>query len=785
MNLFEKFYDKVQTFHKPVISDLRPAQKVLAEVNHFHEHLRDMSDADLQDMARDLKYKAPNRHVDDLLVEAYALVKEVCFRQLDMMPYDVQILAAIALHNKTLVEMQTGEGKTLAAVFPAYLNALSGKGVHIMTFNDYLAKRDANWMRPVYEFLGMSVGFIQEGMLKEEKRKAYQTDITYATAKTIGFDYLRSFMAYEKTDIIQRPFHFALVDEADAIMIDEARTPLVLAGNMIDADLDFYKIALLVDEFEVDKHYELAEESRTVFMKKEGIQKAELALKTKLYEEESFGLLSAINLAIHARVLLQKDVHYIVKNGEIKLIDDFTGRIVEDRKWRNGLQTAVEAKEGLEIQTEGKILNSITIQHLLDQYPTITGMTATAQSSAEEFEEFYGLPTIIIPPNQNCKRVDHPDILFATKAAKTRALIEEIKKVHQKGQPLLIGTLTVKESETLAKLLDMEGIPCNVLNARNDEQEAEIVSKAGKSGAVTISTNMAGRGTDILLGGGDLADRKKVIGLGGLYVIGTNRHESERIDRQLRGRAGRQGDIGESRFFTSFEDDLMVKYKFKEILPEKFLAQALENDLPLEHKTIHHFVNITQRIIESRLFEMRQTLCKYAELIEKQRILFQKERQEILHEADLGTYPILLKYGISEASTLEKARQLMLFQYDKLWANHLENLSRIREGIAAVRFGGQKPLRQFQRMAHEDFEKVFEQLDEAIVEFLESLSKNPEANLEDLGMKKPSSTWTYLVSDNPFGDQLAIMLLDNSNIAMGADIFSVIMLFFFKIFKKK
>ncbi len=786
MNLFEKFHHQVQSFHKPVISDLSPAKKLLQEINQLHPSFRNKTDSELKHLANELKQKAiKTANLDELLVEAYALVKEVCFRQLGMLTYDVQILAAIALHNKTLVEMQTGEGKTLAAVFPAYLNALTGKGVHILTFNDYLAKRDANWMRPVYEFLGMSVGFMQERLSKIEKRKAYQAAITYATAKSVGFDYLRAFMTYDKSDIVQRPFHFAIVDEADAILIDEARTPLVLAGNIIDAELDFYKIASMVDRFENNVEYELSDESRVVFMTQKGSAKAEQLFNVDLYDGDNFGLLSAINLAIHAKVLLEKDVHYVIKNGAIKLIDDFTGRIVEDRKWRNGLQTAVEAKEGLKIQTEGKILNSITIQHLLHLYPTISGMTATAQSSAEEFEDFYGLPTIVIPPNKTCKRNDHPDLLFPTKQAKTAALIEEVKKVHQTGQPILIGTLTVKESETLAAKLKLANISCQVLNARNDEKEAEIIAKAGKTGAVTISTNMAGRGTDILLGGSDLEDQEKVIDLGGLYVIGTNRHESERIDRQLRGRAGRQGDIGASRFFSSFEDDLMKKYKFEEILPKKYLEKSKTTDLPIEDKTVHHFVNITQGIIDDRMFEMRKTLYFYAELIEKQRIIFQNERQGLLFLDDFSGHQILDNFDFPKPGTIEKARQLVLFQYDKHWANHLENLSRIREGIASVRLGGQQPLRQFQRMAHEAFEKLYAELDHDIQAVLKLLSENPEASLEALGMKKPSSTWTYLINDNPFGDQLSIMLLDNSNIVMGADPISAMMLFFFKIFKKE
>lgn len=507
--------------------------------------------------------------VHDLLPEAYALVREAVTRTLRITPHDAQIYAAIALHVGSIVEMQTGEGKTLAAVFPAYLNALTGRGVHILTFNDYLAQRDAQWMSPVYALLGVSVGAITDGMEYGQRRKAYQADVTYLTAKEAGFDYLRGFLSQEVALLVQRPFHYAIIDEADSIMIDEARIPLVIAGKTDSLTTDAISMNSIIRELVMDKEYETDEYGRSVYLTDDGLLRVEQTLGCdNLYNGNQNAILADIHNALHAHVLLKRDIDYIVRNGHVELVDEFTGRIAEKRHWPHGLQEAVEAKEGIVSKDQGQIMSSITLQYFLKQYPKISGMTGTALVAAEEFQDCYALRTVIIPTHRPCIRIDHPDKVFTHKEAKMQALIEEIKCVHATGRPILVGTLTVEESETLAKGLTLKEIKCQVLNARNDEEEARIVKEAGALGAVTVSTNMAGRGTDIKLGGADERDRDKVTALGGLYVLGTNRHESHRIDQQLRGRAGRQGDPGSTRFFTSLEDDLLKRYRLKDLIPK-------------------------------------------------------------------------------------------------------------------------------------------------------------------------------------------------------------------------
>jgi preprotein translocase subunit SecA len=777
----------LQTINTPIEFDLTPYQTILEEINKFHqENIRPLADADLSTYAHGLIDLAQQgAQLNDLFIQAYALVKEACYRQLGLNPYDVQIMAGIAMHQGKLIEMQTGEGKTLAALFPAYLNAITGKGVHVLTFNDYLAQRDANWMRPVYQMLGLSVDFIQEGMDQRRKRKAYNADITYATAKEIGFDYLRSFIAYDEKELILRPFHFAIIDEADALLIDEARNPLVLAGDIIETDLDFYQIATIAGTLELGEDFDLNGNSRNIFLTEKGLAKLEEKLGVEdIQSDENHALYSAISLAVHAKTLLKRDIHYVVRDNAIKLVDEFTGRIVEDRKWRNGLQTAVEAKEQVPIQTEGMILNSISLPHFIYQYPRKAGMTATAQDSTEEFWDFYGLPVVVIPPNQTCQRIDHPDAIFATMEAKRKALVQEVKRANKLGQPVLVGTLTVKESESLADLFVKEGIDCKVLNAKNDQLEAAIIAEAGRLGAVTISTNMAGRGTDIVLGGKDGKEREQVVALGGLYVIGTNRHESRRIDKQLKGRAGRQGDIGQSRFFISLEDHLMEKYQLKKALPKRH--RHFTGEEPLQNKILPKFINHIQRVIEAESFAMRKNLFLYADLLEKQRKIIQNQRQEILEDPHLLEDLIDLDINkIQQCPNLfTQLKELCLFQFDRSWADYLDHLVQVKEGIHLVRFGGQNPLHEFQRIADESFSLLNNSIAQAIQEKAAALMANPELSAEDLGMKKPSSTWTYVVSDNGFGDQLAMKLLNSGNIGFQVDFISTFFLFFVGLYRK-
>ncbi len=454
-----------------------------------------------------------------------------------MFPYNVQVLAALAMHDRKLVEMQTGEGKTLAAVLPAALTAFQGRGVHVLTYNDYLASRDARGMGPIYRFLGLSVGHVTQGLTPAERRAAYACDVTYVTAKEAGFDFLRDQACLELPQRVQRGFHFAIVDEADSILIDEARVPLVIAGADEENHGDLYRLTQLVRTLRPNVDFAIVKGWRNVNFNTAGLNRLQASLQCgELHVEENADLLTRLNLALQAEVLLRRDVDYLVRDGKVELIDELTGRVAENRRWPYGLQAAIEAKEGLAIQPQGRILNSITLQHFLGQYTSISGMTGTAQDGAVELHEFYGLKVTVVPPHRPCLRVDHADVVFRTREEKHAALIHEIERLHQVGRPVLLGTTSVVESDLLAARLAASGTACRVLNARNDADEAAVVAEAGAPGAVTISTNMAGRGTDIRLGGSDERDRDRVVALGGLFVMGTNRHESRRIDNQLRGR---------------------------------------------------------------------------------------------------------------------------------------------------------------------------------------------------------------------------------------------------------
>lgn len=786
MKAFHKIQDALHLRNPYINSDLNNYWNIVKEINTIHLKLKDKSDSELQNIAQNLKEKAEiGVSLNGLMQEAFALVKETCIRQLGICPFDEQIIGGIALYQGNLVEMQTGEGKTLAAVFPAFLNALSGKGVHILTFNDYLAERDAKWMKPIFNFLHISVGFIKEELEWEKRKQAYQKDITYATAKAIGFDYLKSFAVYKKDDLVQRPFHYAIVDEADAILIDEARNPLVLAANFLDTNIDYQDVASFIRELKIKTDFVADMDSNHVYLTESGVQKAEQYFQViNLYSSACQDLHAAINLALQAKILLKKDIDYIIYQGEIKLVDEFTGRIMRDRKWRNGLQSAVEAKEGLIVQKEGSILNTISLQHLLQKYPKLAGMTATAQASAEEFASFYQLKTVIIPPHKFCRRIDEPDLIFATKKDREKALIKEVKKVHQKGQPILIGTLTIKESEALAIQLRAHQIECQVLNAKNDREEATIIANAGKIGAVTISTNMAGRGTDIILGGQDGSSREKVVALGGLLVIGTNRHESQRIDQQLRGRAGRQGDVGKSQFFISFEDDLMVKYKFKEILPKKY--QNIKSSTAINNKIIRHYINVAQKMIEGQLYDLRKALFEYSSFSEQQRIILQKERQAILTDENIlkNRLKKIIPLKSLSKKQFNQIREIILFNYDKTWANYLEEITQIKEGIHLVKLGGQSPLREFRKKVDKVFQMQTRHLDNQIAEGIKTYLENLPSDLLTLGIQRPSSTWMFIINDRTFGDHLSLNMLNNANIGFQADFISAIFLFFFSFIKK-
>jgi len=704
------------------------------------EDLSCLSDQELKARFNEARISVLSGKEDEEIVcSVFALVREACYRVIGLRPYDVQVLAALVLNSGKLAEMKTGEGKTLAAVMPAIYHALGGKGVHILTFNDYLAERDAKWMGPIYRFFDLSVAFSTEKMSTEERKSAYQCDIVYATAKTIGFDYLRSTLAWEQEEILLRPFNFALVDEADALLIDEARNPLVLAGDRHETGIDLFSVSNLVGGLSA-KDYQTDMYGRDVFLSEQGIMRIEKQFGLdNLFADEHHELLSAINLALQAKVLLKKDVDYIIKGGQIKLVDEFTGRIMKDRKWQHGLQMAVEAMEGLQIQPEGSVLASIPLHHFMNLYPVLAGMTATAREAAYEFDVFYGLQTMVIPSNKPCIRNDFPDLIFADRNAKLNAVLEEVRAVHNTGRPILIGTLTVKESEELSYFLAENGLNAVVLNAHNDAEEAAIIANAGMQGAITISTNMAGRGTDIIPGGRNGEQHELVISLGGLHVIGTNRHESLRIDMQLRGRAGRQGDPGSSRFIISLEDDLMLRYRLKDMLPVQY--RSLKHDRAIDDPVIISRIAQAQRIIEGQMFEMRRTLNDYSSLVEKHRLYLLQQRTEILEQGNVSYPPEIKKW--------------ILYTIDRLWADHLDHASELREGIHLLRLGGEDPLRNFFRRIDLHFRELNDKLEEETV-LLEARIQNGEVFPAP---EKPSSTWTYLVNDNPFKNKLAINML--------------------------
>lgn len=695
-----------------------------------------------------------------VLIELFALGREAADRMLGMRPFDVQMLAGLALKEGHLIEMNTGEGKTLAAVLPACFQAFKRKGVHILTFNDYLARRDAAWMKPLYTFFGLSVGVIQEGQSAAERKAAYGKDVTYATAKEVGFDFLRQQLVRHPKNLVLRPLYSAIVDEADSILIDEARTPLVIAGERNVSDTDPYRIADIVSSLQKNIDWETDAHERNVLLTECGVEQVEALLKCgSLYADENFLLLTEVNQALHALALLHRDVDYIVRNNRIEIVDEFTGRVMEDRRWPDGLQAALEAKEKLSIQPGGKILGSITVQHFLKQYEHMAGMTATALTAAEELDAFYGLKVVPISPNLPCRRIDEPSLIYRTKDAKYRALVDDIKNWHHQGRPVLVGTISVAESEQIGKQLALAGVPCRMLNAKNDEAEAAVIARAGEPGAVTISTNMAGRGTDIKLGGVDEAERGRVLNLGGLVVIGTNQHESVRIDHQLRGRAGRQGDPGASRFYLSLEDKLLMRFGIDTLIPKQLWPRI--GDAPIEHSSIRREVERVQRIVEGQNYEIRQTLWKYAQLMEAQRQKIQNWRSRILEGTEVLTLfekHLPLKFAAFEQMVgfkrlHEIERVLTLHHMDHCWSAHLARVSQLREGIHLVGIGGMNPINEYHKQLAALFWNLLEEIEAETLVSLSRLELNEQGiNLGEQIENGPSSTWTYLINDQALTD---------------------------------
>ena len=652
---------------------IRQLEKIAKEVLVFEPEISALSDSDLRSQTTKLKaLLASGKSLDDLLPEAFATVREAAKRTLGQRHYDVQIMGGAALHQGNVAEMRTGEGKTLVSTLPAYLNALSGKGVHVVTVNDYLAERDSEWMGRIHRFLGLKVGVILSNMSPAERREAYAADITYGTNNEFGFDYLRDNMAWTLEDCVQREHNFAIIDEADSILIDEARTPLIISGPADKPTKWYVEFATIAQKLDRDLHYEVDEKKRTVGVLELGVTKVEELLGIEnLYESVNTPMIGYLNNGIRAKELFKRDKDYVVMNGELLIVDEHTGRMLAGRRYNEGLHQALEAKERLEIQDENQTLATITLQNYFRLYKKLSGMTGTAMTEAAELMQIYKLGVTPIPTNRPMQRLDQADLIYKTELAKFVASAEDIAAHHKKGQPVLVGTVSVEKSEELSSLLKKRGIPHEVLNAKQHEREAAIIARAGTVGAVTVATNMAGRGTDIMLGGNpefmadfelqrrglspvdtadeyeaawpeELAKQKAavakehevVVGLGGLYVLGTERHESRRIDNQLRGRSGRQGDPGESRFYLSLQDDLMRR--FNSGIVERFLGAAgIADDVPIESKMVSNAIRSAQTQVESLNFEMRKNVLKYDDVMNRQREVVYSERREVLEGADI------------------------------------------------------------------------------------------------------------------------------------------------------
>ncbi len=653
---------------------LRDLAKIVDKVNSFEATTSPLTDEALQ--AKTLEFKrrlADGETLDDLLPEAFAVVREAAKRTLGQRHYDVQLMGGAALHLGNIAEMRTGEGKTLVATLPSYLNALAGKGVHVVTVNDYLAERDSEWMGRIHRFLGLTVGVILNNMSPAERRAAYACDITYGTNNEFGFDYLRDNMAWSIEDCVQREHFFAVVDEVDSILIDEARTPLIISGPADKATKWYVEFANIVSKLNRDIHYEVDEKKKTIGILEDGVSKVEELLGIEnLYEAANTTLIGYLNNAVRAKELFKRDKDYVVMNGELLIVDEHTGRMLAGRRYSEGLHQALEAKERIEIKDENQTLATITLQNYFRLYQTISGMTGTAMTEAAEFHQIYKLGVVPIPTNREMQRIDQPDLVYKSELGKFNAVVRDIVERHRKGQPVLVGTVSVEKSEELSAMLKRAGVPHEVLNAKHHEREAAIVARAGVKGAVTVATNMAGRGTDIMLGGNpefmadfelqrrgispvdnpteyeagwpaEIAKQKaavetehaEVIALGGLYVLGTERHESRRIDNQLRGRSGRQGDPGESRFYLSLQDELMRR--FNSALVERFLlAAGLPEDEPIESKMVSNAIKSAQTQVEAQNFEIRKNVLKYDDVMNRQRLVIYSERRLVLEGKDIG-----------------------------------------------------------------------------------------------------------------------------------------------------
>lgn len=760
--------------------DIKRIQPIIKTINSFEEGLKSLSDEALKAKTSEFKERlARGQSLNDILPEAFAVVREVSGRTLNMRHFDVQMMGGAVLHNGAIAEMKTGEGKTLTSTLPIYLNALTGSGVHVVTVNEYLARRDAKWMKPIYEFLGLSVGSIHANMTREEKIAAYNSDITYGTNNEFGFDYLRDNMVEHKSLRVQRSHYFAIVDEVDSVLIDEARTPLIISGAA-DQSTDIYvRVNKVIPQLQDKSDYETDEKTRTVLLSEIGVSKCEKLLGIEnLYHPSNVDLVHHIHQALKAYALFARDVDYVVQNGEVIIVDEFTGRLMEGRRYSDGLHQALEAKERVEIKQESQTLATITFQNLFRMYEKLAGMTGTADTEAEEFKKIYNLDVVVLPTHRTMVRQDTPDKVYRTHREKFEAIAEDVKERHLKKQPVLVGTVSIENSEKLSQLLKIKGVPHAVLNAKFHEKEADIIKDAGQPGHVTIATNMAGRGTDIVLGEG-------VKEVGGLCIIGSERHESRRIDNQLRGRAGRQGDPGESRFYLSLEDDLMRIFGSDRVGPimQKF---GMEEGEAIEHKMVSNAIERAQKRVESHYFERRKNLIEYDDVMNKQRTLIYSLRDDILvkdtisdlikefiedygdgmvtnflpdkkaSEWDLEGLKQFLEnsYGVHLDITEESAQgmtvdavgnhivELLLTGYDRKrrelgpdniviieklialqvidqkWKDHLYTNDFIKEGVWTMSYAQKDPLVEYRFQSFQMFEEAIEAIKEETISFL-------------------------------------------------------------------
>ena len=762
-------------------NEIRRMEEYVERINSLEPAMQKLSDASLSAKTVEFRQRLENGEaIDTLLPEAFAVVREASVRTTGMRHFDVQLLGGVTLHEGKIAEMKTGEGKTLVATLPVYLNALEGKGVHLVTVNDYLAKRDSEWMGKIYNFLGLSVGLISHGLDFDERKAAYAADITYGTNNEFGFDYLRDNMVIYADQMVQRPLNYAIVDEVDSILIDEARTPLIISGPGEKSTDLYYVLAKIVPKLKEGEDYTVDEKMHTVAPTEAGVAKAEKALNVRnLYENENMELSHHFNQALRAHALMHRDRDYVVKDGEVIIVDEFTGRLMFGRRYSDGLHQAIEAKEGVKIERESQTLATITFQNYFRMYNKLAGMTGTAKTEEQEFRKIYGLDVIVIPTHRPMVRTDHPDVIYKTKRGKYKAAVAEIAELHAKGQPVLVGTTSIAQSEDLSAMLKRQGIPHNVLNAKFHEMEAQIISQAGQRSAVTIATNMAGRGTDIVLGEG-------VPELGGLHIIGTERHESRRIDNQLRGRSGRQGDPGSSRFYLSLEDDLMRLFGAENIssLMDKL---GMEEDEPIEHSLITRSIEQAQKKVEAQHFNTRKNVLEYDDVMNQQREVIYGQRRQILHGENLRENIFfmieklidhgmelyanektheeewdldgLMEYSLDlfaaeddlkkselEAMSREEIREdlleaanenydrrellfgaenmrelekvVMLKVVDAKWMDHLDAMDMLRQGIGLRAYGQKDPLIEYKIEAFDMFSQMIEHIQEDIVRYI-------------------------------------------------------------------